>query len=358
MKKQVPRPPLSGRSSGKSKLRRVPSSAGRKFFNKNMCLPPVGSASSTRATATSSGKSSADRVESSVDVTSDDLSENKEEANDTIAPLVSANSTVKTEDILSPENRSLPGSASSSRKKLEPDVAKLFRLSSVKEDEPIQDCETAKEGAATSSPTTASTAQKPQQQQLQSNSQEALKAILENAEATAQKKSPYKWEISQEVLLKDTPKPHPPTSPKKDAPSATGSASYTYKDSTTGRKSRSSRASIERLLSETGEMLGASNKSGTSRPTTSSTTLEALKESLGRPTTSSKRVGAGTKGGVILESLNPSEVRAVSGALSNFVRSSSRASRNGFIKDGRIPTPESRLVVSGVNIVDDLIESG
>lgn len=189
-------------------------------------------------------------------------------------------------------NGSLPTSAS--RKKIETDSAKMFRLSSVKEDEPVVN---------TSEPPPAAPV--------------GLEAILQKAQVTATtaKSSPLKWEISPEVLLKDGPKP--PNSPKKE-PSST----YNYKEPTGGRKSRSSKG-LERLLSEPAEVLGQS------RPTTTST----------------KRSAVGVKGGVILESLNPSEVRAMSGMLSNYVRSSSRASRNGFIKDGRIPTPESRLMV-------------
>ena len=94
-------------------------------------------------------------------------------------------------------------------------------------------------------------------------------------------------------------------------------------------------------------------------------TFESLKETLGKPLSSSKFGSLDRKRGEItLESLSQAESRVMSGLLrqasierlgsskiSTFVHSASK-SRGGFtlgsagLKDGRIPTPEGRLVVS------------
>lgn len=271
--KHLPRPPSSGRAS-RSRLNKVPTSAGRHILNKNLCLPPVGF---TPASTLLSLKPTSEEPT----LAAEKNTESEEE--DAVAPLSSSqgNIDLSTALAVAQEPVSQPSSA---RKKLETDSAKMFRLSSVKEDEPVsEDTE---------------------------NAASRLEEIIKKAQVTA-KKSTKKWEISQEVLLKD---PKPPISPKKET-------SLSFKEPVVGHKSRSTKG-LERLLSEPGEILGQS------RPTT----------------TSSKRSTVGAKGGVILESLNPSEVRAMSGMLSNYVRTSSRASRNGFIKDGRIPTPESRIM--------------
>lgn len=117
-----------------------------------------------------------------------------------------------------------------------------------------------------------------------------------------------------------------------------------------GRRSRG----LDRLLSDPSDVMGYA--AGSSRPATSTAaTLEALKETLGghhpSPPTggTSKRSGSkmgGGGGGVVLESLNASQVRAVSGVLNSFVNSSASKSRSGYTRDGRVPTPESRLMVS------------
>jgi hypothetical protein len=106
-------------------------------------------------------------------------------------------------------------------------------------------------------------------------------------------------------------------------------------------------------------------------PTASSShrevTIESLKESFGRPTTSSnKYANKERKKEFMIESLSSEEARAMSGLLrqasierlgsskiGNFVNSSASKSRLGGypiggagIKEGRIPTPEGRLMVS------------
>ena len=173
---------------------------------------------------------------------------------------------------------------------------------------------------------------------------ETLEAILRKTPSSSSSSSSSsgpparpvrKWDFATEVLLKDTPAPKPPSSPRKKESRTIPSATQ---------------KGLERLLESHN-----CDAAGPGRPTTSShreLTLEALKESLARPTTTSTRyTSAERKQGVILESMHPSEVRAMSGMLSNLVRSASRSrgytlSSSGLKELGRISTPEGRLMVS------------
>lgn len=118
-----------------------------------------------------------------------------------------------------------------------------------------------------------------------------------------------------------------------------------------------------------GDLTIESLKEVLGRPTTSSRdlTLESLQETFGRPTTSSRYKGLERRKEITLESLSTSEARAMSGLLrqaslekigssrigniSNFVPSGSKSRLSNYtfgssaLPDGRITTPEGRLVV-------------
>ena len=110
----------------------------------------------------------------------------------------------------------------------------------------------------------------------------------------------------------------------------------------------SSSKALERLLDD--------DSGPSSGPSRKEVVYETLKDTLGQqPPTSSKYAGGRNssekKQSVILESLDPSEVQAVSGMLSSIVHGTSknRASfklHSAGLRDGHIPTPENRLMVS------------
>ena len=293
-------------------------------------------------------------------------------------------------------NRSLPGSASS-RKQPRSDVtandsAKLNRLTSVLEDEPAVDC-------VTSQPSPPQHGGDVSVRNSSLNNvvrappsllDPTLEAIIRKAQTSVRKtpRSGRKYDFNTDVLMNDSTSgaaaaaavtSRPVTSASRHDSSvagATAPSSYVYKDpKKSGRRSRNT--GLERLLSDpSGSGIDPTGSGysggGATRPATTAATatLEALKETLqghhhhptaplsgggvGGATSNSKRGksgggGGGGGGGVVLESLNPSQVRAVSGVLSSFVASGAAGnkSRSGFIKDGRIPTPETRLMVSG-----------
>lgn len=115
-------------------------------------------------------------------------------------------------------------------------------------------------------------------------------------------------------------------------------------------------ASREPSSSKALERLRDDDSGPSSGPSRKEVVYETLKDTLGQqPPTSSKYVGGRNssekKQSVILESLDPSEVQAVSGMLSSIVHGTSknRASfklHSAGLRDGHIPTPENRLMVS------------
>ena len=100
---------------------------------------------------------------------------------------------------------------------------------------------------------------------------------------------------------------------------------------------------LERLLDDDSGAVGPSRKE---------VVFETLKESLvPQPPSTSKYAGGRSNGekkqSVILESLDPSEVQAVSGMLSSIVHgTSSFRLHSAGLRDGHIPTPDNRLMVS------------
>ena len=91
-----------------------------------------------------------------------------------------------------------------------------------------------------------------------------------------------------------------------------------------------------------------------SGPSRKEVVFETLKESLVPQPPSTSKYAGGRGGGekkqsVILESLDPSEVQAVSGMLSSIVHgTSSFRLHSAGIRDGHIPTSDNRLMVSRI----------
>ena len=197
--------------------------------------------------------------------------------------------------------------------------------------------------------------------------QDVLEAILRRASSiTAKSPRPRskQWEISQDVLLKDSSNnksasfSRPISSSGNHESDSIMSGSETPSASSMGAmappltkklSNSSTKAGLERLLSETSD-------SGAPRPNTSTKrqiSLDTLAESLTKPgTASSSRQGgrksASGRGGVILESLNPSEVRAMSGLLSSYVQRTSAGTKSRG-KEGRRTPESSRLMVGAMS---------
>ena len=300
--------------------------------------------------------------------------------------------------------------------------ASLNRLTSVMENEPTQadEASTSKASADASGRMTGSRTGR----RNGMNELDALEAILRKAQVSSRHNSSTnistsastarrsttaaarRYDFSQEALLSGSGARTSPRlkreghQPQQQQVSSSSSSTYLYKDPLkSGRRSSNARPNLDRFLSDpSGSDAPVTSRSASvsSRPTTTqklaatstsgAPTLEALKESLDglhtSPTqppstslsrhqvssTSGRRSGGGRKshmGGVVLESLNPSQVRVVSGVLSSLVKNGSAAggsagasgvsptatskSRNGYVTstlEGRITPTEGRLLVS------------
>ncbi|XP_064638407.1 AN1-type zinc finger protein 4-like [Lineus longissimus] len=293
--KKKPRPPSAGRpGSHKSRVRHIPKSS----LNKNLCLPPVGHSHSLVKDSIPSHttETSYNRI---IEDPKSDLNLKKE------LPLTDSASRRSKHDRISPL-----------------DSATLKRsLSSVKEDL-----------ASNSRPVSGTRKTKESETAKLLSKKDSAASIKRRDSLKSEKDIPRsgsarKKDVTLETL-KETLKPPPSTK-------------------------------FERKKDFGYDPIG---------PTTSSSrkevTLESLKESFGRPTTSSKYANKERKKEFMIESLSSEEARAMSGLLrqasierlgsskiGNFVSGSASKSRLGGypiggagIKEGRVPTPEGRLM--------------
>ena len=321
----MPRPPSSGRPGSKARLRRVVGSASRKStsLNRNLCLPPLGQTLL---------EEDPDSLPSGFDPAT------IQAAKELFESAAAASS-----------SDSVTLAAPLGIRRLESVESKLKPLlSSVREDGAVGEEENPGEQPAVAAASSSNHIIGSDSNVISETKDLSKEAILCRAQSSL--RASRKWDFSQELLLKNEPKP--PSAPRKRDPSP-------LLDSYSIRPSTSSTKGLERLLEK-----ADIDASGPGRPMSQSqeilygasgndSGLSAVKDSY-MPSTSSKfpterRPGGG---GVVLESLHPSEVRAMSGMLSSLVRSASK-SRAGYslapssYKDvGRVTTPEGRLVVS------------
>ena len=303
---------LSRRFPSTSSTSQTPS-----ILNRNPCLPPVGQEQDSSALRFAQ------------------LLKEKEEGS-------KANNTATSSTITS-----LPGSTSAAgRLKLDSDANKSSRLmgplTSVKEDEPIENVPP---------PTGLPSSEYPPDVKTQ---QAVLEAILRQAHSV---RSPRR--LSSEVLLRES-LPSAKKSTRKDSADNVEAAPSTQRPPSTSASTKP--RGVERLWSDSSDIPATSfpTPSSAAPPTAKrQLSLDAFAESLVKPSTaSSKRdrkngasSGAGGRG-VVLESLNINEVRAMSGLLSSYVQrtsaSKSRTTPTGGGKEGR-RTPDGRLLVSGTS---------
>jgi hypothetical protein len=298
--RKKPRPPSTGHAS---RLRQLPGS-GRALghLNRNLCLPPVGH---TRHSP----------------LALDDRTN--------LSEALSFNESISA---LGEQSRSAKSSRS---RKLVDNAECLSRLShtlsSVKENSNVK--ETSIEGK-----------DKVKEEKSQKETSSSEKKLLKPEE----KLSKSDTEKPPSETKTDETLPLPSSASKKD----TSSVKESVKPSTSKAKQLlNNDITIENLK----EVLG--------RPNTSSRDLmlESLQETFGRPTTSSRYKGMERRKEFTLESLSTSEARAMSGLLrqaslekigssriGNFTGSKSRLGNYSIgpsVQDGRITTPEGRLVV-------------
>jgi hypothetical protein len=298
--RKKPRPPSTGHAS---RLRQLPGS-GRALghLNRNLCLPPVGH---TRHSP----------------LALDDRTN--------LSEALSFNESISA---LGEQSRSAKSSRS---RKLVDNAECLSRLShtlsSVKENSNVK--ETSIEGK-----------DKVKEEKSQKETSSSEKKLLKPEE----KLSKSDTEKPPSETKMDETLPLPRSASKKD----TSGVKESVKPSTSKAKQLlNNDITIENLK----EVLG--------RPNTSSRDLmlESLQETFGRPTTSSRYKGMERRKEFTLESLSTSEARAMSGLLrqaslekigssriGNFTGSKSRLGNYSIgpsVQDGRITTPEGRLVV-------------
>jgi len=297
--RKKPRPPSTGHAS---RLRQLPGS-GRALghLNRNLCLPPVGH---TRHSP----------------LALDDRTN--------LSEALSFNESISA---LGEQSRSAKSSRS---RKLVDNAECLSRLShtlsSVKENSNVK--ETSIEGK-----------DKVKEEKSQKETSSSEKKLLKPEE----KLSKSDTEKPPSETKTDETLPLPSSASKKD----TSSVKESVKPSTKAKQLLNNDITIENLK----EVLG--------RPNTSSRDLmlESLQETFGRPTTSSRYKGMERRKEFTLESLSTSEARAMSGLLrqaslekigssriGNFTGSKSRLGNYSIgpsVQDGRITTPEGRLVV-------------
>lgn len=314
----IPRPPSSGRPSSKARYWRTNSGKyPASSLNKTPCLPPLRqtiSTTTTTSTTTYQTDPSSGPVESSV---ADGVFAKSSELagfSSTSTPTVGAAASTAGSTF----------SCSATRRRLDAiDSAKVkSTLSSVKENQNE----------------TASSAELESKEQSE-DPNEALASILRRA-SRLRSRSPKKLDFSQEVLLKEG---GVTSAARNSAATKRDGAELHHRETSSISPPVASRG-LERLLSQGGE------GSGPGRPSVASSSHDEL---YSRPPTTSASKPSSKYGSerrpVTLESLNASEVRAMSGVLSNIVRSANK-SRSGYtfsgMKDmGRI-TPESRMIVS------------
>lgn len=298
----IPRPPSSGRPTSRTRLRHLTSASKNvvqplSLPSKHVPLPPVGQTVAMASVPSSPIVTPTGMIDTTLEVNGNE---------DTMGHL------------------SAPSSASQKAKEAF-ESAKLSRLPSVQEDQPH------------SSPTPA----KMSTPLLGVNESDSLQAILKQAQLSGLRKEIK--ELSQE--LQEATR-SPTSSRKKD-----NTLDY-LKESLSLRPNTSTRG-LDKLLATSGR------ESAAGRPTTSSKKEKTL-DTLGRPTTSSKYSNLERKQGIVLESLSHTEARGLlrqaslerlgSSKISSYIQSTSK-SRAGFSLSGggqgRIGTPEGRIVVSG-----------
>ena len=341
-KNLAPRPPSASRplSNGGGHLRKYTTSTGHVILNRNPCLPPVSYSTTVHE----------DDGDARVSVSSPSQTSRTVRApshqGDATAGLLATAAVAEQEsaimDYRSPNgvvpSQPLSGIPSSgARKRLESlDSAKLkqsptFLSSVTRRSTSLDAVSTAETGSRQSGKTSTmaheSTSSIPPPGTLES--------ILRRSRLSSRKRNL----MPREALM--------PSSPgfSKELETLRTLASRGPSTSATSK-------ALERLLDDdSGPSAGPSRKDAV---------YETLKDTLGsQPSTSSKYGGGRNtsekKQSVILESLDPSEVQAVSGMLSSIVHGTSknRASfklHSAGLRDGHIPTPENRLMVSVMSV--------
>lgn len=326
-KKFVPRPPSSGRPCSKAHLRRVVGPGARKStsLNRNQCLPPVGQ--------TLEGEGAADGSVPRFDPSTIQAAKERFDS----AAAASEDKVVLTASL------GLQRLESVENAKLKPSLASVQEHRAVGEEgaEGEEEEEQLEEdgpqhngcGAASTNCDTSSKNVKP--------SALSKEAILRRAQSSLQ--ASRKWDFSHELLLKNEPKP-----PRKRDQVAHDSYSLRPVTSTNkGLEKHVEKAEIDasgpgRPVSRSKEGSSASGKENS---------LAGKNDNYSHVLTTSSKYGSERRqGGVVLESLNASEVRVVSGMLSSLVRSASKSragyalSSSGYKDVGHVTTPEGRLV--------------
>jgi len=326
----VPRPPSSGRPGSKAHLRRVVAPVSRKStsLNRNQCLPPVGQ--------TLEAEGAASGIVPRFDPATIQAAKERFDS----AAAASGDRVILTAPL------GLQRLESVESAKLKPSLASVQEHRTVGEEGADGDDEeeqVGKEadhqhdgyGAASTNCDTGSKNTMP--------AGLSKEAILRRAQSSLQ--ASRKWDFSQELLLKNEPKP-----PRK--------RDQSVRDSYSLRPVTSSNKGLEKLLEKAdidanGPGRPASRSQEAVSGSSKESSLTGKIDNFGHVLTTSSKYGSDRRqGGVVLESLNASEVRAVSGMLSSLVRSASKSragyalSSSGYKDVGHVTTPEGRLVVS------------
>lgn len=331
--RKKPRPPSTGHST---RLRQLPGS-GRALghLNRNMCLPPVGH---TRHSP----------------LTMDDRT-------NLIEPLSLST--------FGEQSRSAKSSRSG---KLVDNTECLSRLShtlaSVQENSSVKEASTdikVKEDqfqtTALSEKTVDKSLSKPEENISKSDSEKPL-SETKTEETLPTTSSPCKKDsvLSANSLSKKDSVLSVNSLGKKDSVPTSSSSKKDYGSDNSKETNKPSTSKAKQLLKN--DLTIENLKEVLGRPNTSSRDLmlESLQETFGRPTTSSRYKGLERRKEFTLESLSTSEARAMSGLLrqaslekigssriGNFTGSKSRLGNYNIgpsVQDGRITTPEGRLV--------------
>lgn len=263
-----------------------PPASATGLLNRNMCLPPVGKPlTADMATTSEPAKPHLPASTASSFRFSQFLKETKDE---TASQCVSGR-----------------------RSKYDTDKSRVVPLSSVKEDEPVDN---EADGG---------------------NDQEVLEAILQQA------KSHRKWDYSTDMLLRDSF-----SARKKSAGASLRDADALSVTTDSNGGPAAVKKTVEPLWSESSTVMentGRTSQAGGGPSVKRQLSLNALADSLNKPPPSAASSRRGEKAGrVILESLNPSEeMRVMSGLLTTYVQSATKS------RDAR-RTPDSRLLVCAI----------
>ncbi len=323
-KKLVPRPPSVGRPGSRSKLRRLSSHPGKhastvSALNRNTLVPPVTSVSLSQESASPASSSTAVPTARA--------------SNSELSPSLPVPVQIKPTSRLVFDTKL--GHSSSTGVQTKP------VLESVKETANSADL-------ASKSPLTSD------DDVAHENDSQRKEDRKDKGENSASPESGRSGSSHRDKLKSISPCPIPAASTDSPGPLVTSVAAYP--PTVPGPPNKG----LERLLSS-----GSQYESSTRPPSHGMlrsaprkesllSSLETLRESLTYPSVPGARYPSTADrkpaGGVVLESLGPSEVRAMSGMLNDLVRSASRT-RTGYklSRDvGKIGTPDGRLMVRSI----------